>query len=177
MFRKKLSDILSKLSIPKEEKDLAVSLYGNYTCKYHPFGECLNYYSLYALKNSNHSVYVFQDGIEKTVINMNPFSDATIISREWSSGLCQIHRFHPSAFTEALMFENIEDIKPNFNLYNIFRSDGSKVSNFDQLRNREEFIAISKETFSGLTINGYFSENNPIHMIVRWSKSSNKNIY
>ena len=175
MFKKKLKNVISKLHF-SEKIDLAITLYGENLCNRSAFGDCLNYYTLYNLKDDNHGIYVFQQGEEKTILNMDPFCEAIVILKDYRTKLCQIHKFRPLAFTEIILLKNMSDIKPNFQRYNIFRADGSKVFSFEELRSWEEFFAISKDTFTGTINNRYFSKEHPLHMMLRWGMSINKNI-
>lgn len=175
MFNKKVSNKLKKLNLKKEDYELIVSTCGNYICRHKAFGCDLNYYKLFNLSPQN-SLHIFQDSKKESVTTMNPFMDAIVISVNYTTKLCQIHKFHPWAFTQVIMLNQMYDIRPNFDLYNVFRTDGTKVTKFEELRVGEEFIAISKQSFHGVTKNGYFSEDFPIHMILRWAKPYNVRI-
>lgn len=176
MFKKKVRDVLRKLNLTSNEYNLIVSLYGNYICHSKPFKGKIDYHDLYKLTYHN-SVYVFQNKDEKTVLNMDPFSNAIVICRDWSTKLCKIYEFNPQAFTQVLVLRNIDDIKYNFNIYTVVTPDGNKISRFEDLRNCEEFIAISKQSFCGRTKYGHYTDEYPIHMLLRWRKPSIKHIY
>ena len=74
------------------------------------------------------------------------------------------NKFIPTAFSCVILLKNIEEIKENFELYNVFFPDGKKVNLYEELEYRKEFFAISKKTFSGNRKSAIQS----IHMILRY---------
>lgn len=164
MFKRKIRDVVPKVYMSKEEYGFIVANYGELDCKNKAIGKNLNYYDLYKLKeNPNNFIFVIQDSKEKNIYNMDPFKEAFVIFRDFSNK-CRIYKFIPTAFSCVILLKNIEEIKENFELYNVFFPDGKKVNLYEELEYRKEFFAISKKTFS----RNRKSATQSIHMILRY---------
>ena len=167
MFKKTLEEVVRQLDIPKEEQELIIHAHKGWKCQARP-GKILNYYELYNLEASKR---VYQDGKEKTIFTMNPFKFAeVVICTYWENNRTVVHEFGPYAFSQTLELQRKEDIKENFDLFNVFLVDGTKVTRFEELEDQSEFFATSKDTFFGETQSGWAPSEHAIHMNLCWRK-------
>ncbi len=131
----------------------------------------VTYYELHKKASCGKKFLIYQEGeiFYNNFSKMSPFKNALCICYEaGGSSLAEIFEYQQTPFIDTILLHDLSFLTYHFEDFNIFKMDGSRVEDFQNLSRYEDLIAISKKTllFEGPFQDG--SEDNSFHIIIRY---------